>query len=265
MAEEQQIERKQAARSFDRVALDYERYRPSYPAGVVERILARTHLPGHARILEVGSGTGKATELFVARGYSVTCIEPGKNLAAVAAEKFVGRPVKIATAAFEDWNGEDEAFDLVVSAQAWHWINPQVGYVRAARALNAHGSLALLWNMYPNQSSPITSEFDEVYRRTAPQMSKKIDDTETVIHNRIEEILNSGYFRPVEVHRFHWTKRYTAAEHIGLLGTYSDHLALPEKNRQRLFEALAEVIERHGGSFERQYLTTLFVAFKAPV
>jgi SAM-dependent methyltransferase len=262
MTDEEQIAKKQASRSFDRVALDYEQYRPTYPDSLIDRIQTRTPLPHDARILEVGSGTGKATELFVSRDYAVTCIEPGENLAAVAAEKFKGQPVEIVTTSFEDWLGEAETYDLIFSAQAWHWIDPKVGYAQAARLLKPTGSLALIWHMTPQQNSPVSAEIEEAYKRLAPGMAKDEDDTEAVIQKRIDEITNSGYFGEIATHRIRWSRRYTAAEHIGLLGTYSDHIALPENERERLYAALTEVIDRHGGSFERQYLTVLFLALK---
>jgi SAM-dependent methyltransferase len=257
-------DRKRAARSFNQVAEDYDRYRPSYPAAIFERILER--VPEGGRVLEVGSGTGKASQPFVEHGCSLVCIEPGGNLAAVARRKFsaavsAGR-VEIIPSTFEEWDLQPQAFDLVLSAQAWHWIDPDTGYARAAHALKRTGTLAVFWNLYPPQASKVTGEMNEVYSRVVPEMVRKMDDTEEVIRMRVQEIQHSGLFDPAHVHRFTWRRRYTAAEHIGLLGTYSDHLALPEEKRQRLFLALADVIEKHGGVFERQYLTVLFVAAK---
>lgn len=75
------IDWKKDSRSFDTVAELYEAYRPSYPVPLIEQVIFATGVPKDARILEIGSGTGKATELFAPRGYPILCIEPGRYLA----------------------------------------------------------------------------------------------------------------------------------------------------------------------------------------
>src|SRR5512143_666666 len=79
-------------RSFDSVAELYDTYRPSYPAPFIEQILSTTGIPQDAHILEIGSGTGKATLLFAQRGYSILCIEPGKHLATTARKNLKAFP-----------------------------------------------------------------------------------------------------------------------------------------------------------------------------
>ncbi len=62
------------------------------------------NLPDSARILEIGTGTGKATVLFASKGYTIHCLEPGRNLTAVASKKLHSYPkVVIETVKFEDW------------------------------------------------------------------------------------------------------------------------------------------------------------------
>ena len=75
---------------------------------------------------------------------------------------------------------------------------------------------------------------------------------------------NSGLFSSVEIHTYPWTKTYTTSEYIQLLNTYSDHLALPERQRRSLYQAIANLIESHyEGKVERPYLTKLFLGKKA--
>ena len=98
------IDWKRDSQSFDTVAELYEAYRPGYPESLVEQILTTTGIPKRGRILEIGSGTGKATALFAQRGYSILCIEPGKHLARIARQKLVAfRKVKFQITTFEDW------------------------------------------------------------------------------------------------------------------------------------------------------------------
>jgi len=261
----QPVEREEHSRSFDRVADLYDAHRPAYPEALVESVIALAGLRPGSRILEVGSGTGKATAPFARRGFSILCLEPGHNLAAVAARKFADYPaVAFETVRFEEWPESQGKFDLVMAAQAFHWVPKEVGYAKAARALKPGGHLALFWNRNPGPQGQIFSELERVYRERAPELA----EAPTVSHERetqqtLDDITASGHFGPVQVKKFPWSACYDTRQYLGLLNTYSDHLALPEATRASLFEGVAEVIERHGGSIERPYVAVLYVAAKA--
>src|SRR5436305_1222129 len=78
--------------SFDNVALQYDRSRPGYPSALIDDAIALSGIAGDDRVLEVGSGTGIATELLARRGYRIETIEVGAAVAAVAREKLRGFP-----------------------------------------------------------------------------------------------------------------------------------------------------------------------------
>jgi ubiquinone/menaquinone biosynthesis C-methylase UbiE len=114
--------------TFDDVALLYDRVRPHYPPALFDDVIALSNIPEGGRILEVGCGTGIATEPFARRGYRIDAVELGANLAAVAREKFAAYPgVSIRVADFEQWPIPESVYDLAISAQAFHWIDPEVG------------------------------------------------------------------------------------------------------------------------------------------
>jgi SAM-dependent methyltransferase len=104
MVEKSAIDRKKNSQSFDTIAGLYDEYRPEYPQELVDGTIALSRLPEGGRILEIGSGTGKATRLFAHRGYAVNCIEPGGNLAAVAVRNLQDYPrVSFEVTRFEEW------------------------------------------------------------------------------------------------------------------------------------------------------------------
>jgi SAM-dependent methyltransferase len=258
------IDWKIESQRFDAVAEDYEAYRPGYPADLAKTILERARLSPGSRLLEVGSGTGHATMLFARRGYSILCVEPGPNLAQVAARKFSDDPgMRFVGTRFEDWPVQDESFDLVFSAQAWHWVPKDLGYAKASAALKSSGCLALFWNMYPDPQGPLFTDLEDVYHQRAPSMPSKGFSPEELAHKRADEIAESGFFKDLLVHRFPWSQRYDTRQYLGLLNTYSDHLALPEEVRRSLRAGVAEVIDRHGGFIDRPYLAVLYLAQKA--
>lgn len=254
---------KKRSETFDEVAQLYDLARPSYPAALVEDVIALAGLSSSATILEIGSGTGKATILFAKKGYAIHCLEPGRNLAAVAAKNLRTYPqIVIETVSFEDWQLQEAAFDLVMCAQAFHWIPAEVGYPKAAIALKDSGSVALFWNMTPDSDGALFQQLDEAYRTYAPTIAQR-KPFSVQVQEREHEILQSGYFKNIVVKRYPWFVRYEVQQYIDLLNTHSDHRMLPEANKQDLFRAIAEVLSAHGGFIIQPYVAVLYLAQKA--
>jgi SAM-dependent methyltransferase len=81
------------------------------------------------------------------------------------------RGVCVFVAPFETWTAPLDLFDLAVSAQAWHWVDQNIGPTAAADALRPGGRLALPSNGYNEVS--LRDELDAVYRKHAPQIVAK--------------------------------------------------------------------------------------------
>jgi len=251
------------SQSFDSVAGLYDDYRPGYPAELIDSIVEFSNLPKSGKILEIGCGTGKATLVFAQGGYSIHCIEPGANLVALAINNLQAFPnVTFEIGRFEDLQETACAYDLVISAQAFHWVPKEIGYVKAERALKPHGHLALFWNMNPGSKESYAADLDKVYQEIAPEMDSPLTANDETIQQRIRDIEESGCFGPVTVRQFPWSKRYYKEQYLGLLNTYSDHILLSKPTHDRLLHSIGEVIEKHGGSILRTYTSVLFMAEK---
>jgi ubiquinone/menaquinone biosynthesis C-methylase UbiE len=247
------------SRSFDGVAELYDTYRPDYPQELVETILRKAHLPQGGKILEIGSGTGKATLPFARRGYSILCIEPGANLARVAQKNLRDWPsVSWEIATFQDWQERPDEFDLVISGQAFHWVPRPEGYFKAAKVLKKGASLAIFWNMQGVNLGPLEEELQQVYRERAPELDDH-KSPEEVIQEREGELNACGCFDNVEVLRFPWTRHYDTRQYLGLLNTYSDHLRMSAAQHAYLAEGVADVLERHGGGIDKPYQAVLYM------
>lgn len=248
--------------AFDDVAQVYQDVRPGYPAQLFEDIVSLSGIPPGGRILEVGCGPGNATIPFAKRGYAMLCLELGQNLAALAAENCRAYPVDILNIAFEDWPVERASFDLFVSAQAFHWIPPEIGYTKAAATLKDTGSLALFWSQHPVWDTPIRQALARVYRDKAPQITRSAqkNSPEILTKRTVYDIDASGLFQEVLVKHYPWLERYTADQYTKLLSTYSDHRNLADDSRHDLFVAIHELIEQFGGTIEIPYMTVLYLA-----
>ena len=130
--------------TFDRASALYQRARPDYPTALIDTVIEITGVRAGDELLEIGCATGKATLPFARRGFRITCIEPGSNLAAAARGHVASyEDVRIVEARFEDWRLPGGMwFDLVFAATAWHWVDPRVRYQRAWQALRPGGHLA---------------------------------------------------------------------------------------------------------------------------
>ena len=157
---------------------------------------------------------------------------------------------------FESWDEESAAFDLVFSAMAWHHLDPKVRYRKAERVLRHAGTLAVYehwWGRF--------EECQEAYRRHVPEWADQpVASFESRSSDRVASLTRSGFFENIEVHRFPWTASYDADGYLALLGTFSDHVLLPDEQRLGLFDALHACIERRGGTVERRHDAVLFLA-----
>lgn len=236
---------------FGRDAESYEQSRPGYPP---EAIGYLTGLVRTTNALEIGAGTGKATIDVAGADLVLTCLEPSPQMAEILeAKKLPGVSVVVST--FEEWDGEPGGFDLIYAAQAWHWVDHSTAYARALRLLAPGGALALMWNVPLDRYEM----FGEVYAALAPELLAEQDER---IKRRdsftwVGELTNAG-FASVDSFSYSWSTGLDAGEVRSLYSTYSDHMMLPEPQRERLLDGLADAVERRGGLVEIEYQTNVF-------
>jgi SAM-dependent methyltransferase len=162
-------------RGFDEVAEAYDEVRPSYPELLVDAAVRRGRLSAGSRVLEVGSGTGKLTELLVGRDLLVDAVEPGAKMTE-AARRRLGATDKVRFHAgrFEDLALPEDEFEAVFSGAAFHWVDPTVGWAKAASHLRPGGLLALLG--YQTVSDEQSGEVDRLFRALVQQHAPEVAD-----------------------------------------------------------------------------------------
>ena len=164
---------------------------------------------------------------------------------------------------FEYWNPQGELFDLVVSAQAFHWINPRIGYPKISNILNNDGFMALMWiiNLFPGNE--IFNQVQEVYKSILPQNSPpNREPVEIQVKNKVKEIDTTELFEPVKALQYPFEIEYTSEQYLGLLNTYSDHRILEKQLKDKLYDGIKRVIDNHGGKLIIPYIATLYLAKK---
>ena len=252
---------------FDKVAHQYQEARPAYPQALIEEVLQYSGSTAGSRTLEVGCGPGNATLPFARCGCAMTCLEPGSSLADLAREACKAYPnVNVLTCTFEDWTVEPGAFDLVFSAEAFHWIPPEIAYPKAGVALKPGGTLALTWILQGDPGAGLQAAIDAVYRQQSPPLENpdKALDVQWAERQIRDNYHCAGCFTPVAVTRHAWTVSYTVEQYLQLFETFSAHAALEPQARLALFSALRGEISRFGEPILRRNEAILFQAKKIP-
>jgi SAM-dependent methyltransferase len=256
---------------FGEVAELYDRARAGYPEALIDDVIGFTGRDGSSlRALEVGAGTGKATEGFASRGPEILALEPSADMAAVARRNCQRFPkVRVETTSFEDWPAQAGGFGLLFSAQAWHWVSPEIRYRKAAEVLGPGGTLALFWHRVRWHGEPVRDELESLYRRLAPDLYARRPGFPGLIARTgdgaaDDEIRQTGVFGDVMERTYPWPATFTADSFVELLMTQSDHRLLPEDKRCELLDAVRELITRHGGEVVIPHATLLVLAHLRP-
>ena len=237
--------------SFNTAPTLYDEIRPGYPEELISDIVNLSGLNDYSRILEVGCGTGKATRYFAERGYELVCLDIGADLIAVAKEKLKAFPnVTFVKAAFETWKPESK-FTLVISATAFHWIDPKVRYVKVCEVLESNGFLAVFSNQHVRKEEGFFAEVQGLYDRYYLRLS---EDRPI----RTADLPGVEAFCPPVQRVYPWAQTYSSEQYIKLLNTYSDHIALPDENRLPLFDGIVNLIEtKYDGQITKHYAAFL--------
>ncbi|MET0235214.1 MAG: class I SAM-dependent methyltransferase [Kibdelosporangium sp.] len=238
--------------TFDQDAEGYARNRPSYPAelfdDLAEFVVGR-------RALEIGCGTGQATIPLARKGFEVTAIELGANLAASARKAVAGvGTVEVIQAAFEQWPLPQEGFDLVVAATSWHWLDPATRVSKVADALRPGGVLAVISTEHVGGGTrPFFEDVQRCYERFDPATPPGLKQIESDdIPYDATEFERLG---PVTFRRYHMDITYRTSDYLAVLATYSGHIALPADARAGLFDCVANLIDtKYGGAITKRYM-----------
>lgn len=250
--------------SFDAVAALYQDTRPTYPEFIFDCFEQASGLTSGARILEIGAGTGIATRPLLQRGYRITAIEPGQSLADVLQSTSANPNLTVTVTRFEDF-AASEKFDALFAAQSFHWIERTRAFPLCHEHLEQHGWLAQLWNFPEPIETDLQVKLDSAYAEISAQSYSKLTPIPALerLLPFVQAIEGSGLFNEPKMFHTHHSRNYTAESYIRLLGTHSDHNALPDSERTQLIAKIRGAIEQEGGAFEVRYLSGLILAQKA--
>ncbi len=185
---------------FSRRVEHYVKSRPPYPAGIIEKLTGAANLSPADVIADVGSGTGKLSELFLKNGNRVIGIEPNGPM------REAGRRLLEGYSGFSCVEGraesttlQDGSVDIITAGQAFHWFDVEKARREFSRVLAPGGRIVLVWNNRLDAASPFMRAYEMMLRTYGT-------DYDEVNHHRLtdEEIgafLGDGYAVSVHANR----------------------------------------------------------------
>ncbi|MEH1864562.1 MAG: class I SAM-dependent methyltransferase [Nostoc sp.] len=244
----------------------YNKVRPRYPEDLIHQVVEIAQLSTNSKILEVGCGPATATIAFAQLGCSMICLEPNPDFFRLAQQNCRMYPnVEIENTSFEEWTLQPSKFDAVLAASSFHWISPEVGYQKAANALQQTGNLILLWNKELQPSSEVYQRLSKIYQLYAPSLDRyeDIETQEEILRGLGNMSIDSGQFKDLISGQVVSEVTYNVDEYLMLLNTYSPYLKLPPDTKKTLFTGLRQSIEYDfGGSLHLSYISAFHIAKK---
>jgi ubiquinone/menaquinone biosynthesis C-methylase UbiE len=242
----------------------YDRARPAYPLALFQQLDNHFNFRIGQTTLEIGCGTGKATEHLASRGLTVTGIDIAPDLLAVAKVKLKGWKVRLLQSSFEDFTAPDASFNYIVAAAAFHWIDPDIASKKIRLLLKENGAVILIWTIRRDADSPDRAAIDGLYGKYAPSLLARpwaetgpaagISQTAySEARATLEKDIAEGLFRNLKTFTVHWQHVYTTEDYLSLLDTYSDHKRLKADERTDLYAALKTFINEAGGQITIPY------------
>jgi len=241
--------------TFTRNARLYNEMRPKYDRSILDNIKKYVKLDETSEILEIGCGTGQATELFIPTKAKIHCIDIGKELIKICNHKYSKYDnIEFEVFQYEEYQSQLK-FDLVFSATAYHWVKQPASDKKTYEILKDDGVFALFRNYHINKNSYFYEDSQSIYEE---YMGKK-RNIESINYG----IMNKELFSIVCDYEYYWDSYYSTEDYISLLSTYSDHIALEPDKRYYLFEKLSELINnKYHGKVHKEYLTKLEIGKK---
>ncbi len=247
---------------FDSIPEQFDKWRPRYCEELFADLIEYASLDSEKATLEVGPGTGQATEPILKTGCSYLAIELGENFTDFMRNKFSHyNNFNIVNDDFETYDFKSNSFDLVYSAAAFQWIPENIGYPKAYDILKSNGTFAMFM-MRPDiqpgggyTDEPLFTKIQEVY--------SEFFRPETEYKCRLNYDARDKYgFVNLECREYKKTREYNADEYVSLIGTHADHLTLQEPYKTKFYEGIRDVIYSFGNKITLYDKITMYLAKK---
>ena len=244
---------------FDTVPEQFDKYRPRYSAELFADLIAYAGVGEGKEVLELGPGTGQATDPILATGCDYNAIEIGEKLFEKMKEKYGEYPnFHIVNDDFITHDFGERKFDLIYSAATIQWIPEEIAFSKTFELLKPGGTLAMMLTKgdYRTPNEALFNEIQKVY-------SEHFRPATEYKHGsfKYSNAVNYGYV-DFEMREFFGQREFTADSYVAFCGTHSDHLVIPEPHRNPFFMGLLDAVTKAGNKIVFRDTYVLYLAKK---
>ena len=241
---------------FDTIPEQFDKFRPRYSPELFEFLIQYAEIGPGAKVLEIGPGTGQATDPILGTGCDYHAIELGEHLYAKMKEKYDQYPnFHIVNDDFITYDFGQQRFDLIYSAATIQWIPEEVAFSKTYELLKPGGTLAMMLTKgdYKTPNEDLFAKIQELYHQ---YFKPEIPYTHGSF--RYENAPNYGYV-DFSRHDFYGRREMDPDEYVSFCGTHCDHIVIPEPYKTAFFEGLRKTVAENGGKvvFEDTYVLYL--------
>lgn len=252
---------------FDSIPEEFDKWRPRYCDELFNYIIKFSQLDSTKTALEIGPGTGQATEPILKTGCAYLAIELGENFAAFMNNKYKSYDnFNLVNADFELYDFEGDIFDLVYSAAAFQWIKESIGYPKVFNMLKSGGVFATFGVSSGSRVPALNDKIQEVYAEYfKPEFDYdnyiKTRNSDSGELNRTDKLKKYG-FVDIETRQFGNTREFNCDDYISYIQTHSPHLSLKEPHKSKFYDVMKDVIMSAGYKITLNDDIILYIAKK---
>ncbi len=241
---------------FDTIPEQFDKFRPRYSRELFRFLIDNVSVGPDKTVLEIGPGTGQATDPILMTGCDYNAIELGEHLFEKMREKYGKYPnFHIVNDDFITHDFGKRRFDLIYSAATIQWIPEEIAFSKTYELLKPGGTLAMMLTRAdyrtPNEKlyEEIQKLYDKYYKPDIPYT-----------HGSFKYDHASDYgFVDFEEHDFYGKREMDSDEYVSFCGTHCDHIVIPEPIKTEFFDGLRNAVINNGGKivFEDTYVLYL--------
>ena len=228
---------------FDTIPEQFDKWRIRYSPELFSYLIGKAGIGSDSKVLELGPGTGQATDPILDTGCDYTAIELGRNFAEILDKRYGSREnYKLINDDFITHDFGDAKFDLIYSAATIQWIPEDIAFDKTFELLKSGGMLAMIYlhgdyqTPDPDLFADIQKVYDEYFKPADKYVNGRFVYDNATAHGYTE----------LETEYFHGRREYDADEYIQYIGTHSDHITLEAPYREPFFEGIRKAVKAHG-------------------
>ena len=242
---------------FDTIPEQFDKYRPRYCAELFSDLIAYAGIGPGKTVLELGPGTGQATDPILDTGCDYHAIELGGNLYEMMKRKYENYPnFSIVNDDFITHDFRDQKFDMIYSAATIQWIPEEIAFSKTFDLLKPGGLLAMMLTKadYKTPNEDLYTKIQQIYSEYFKPETEYTYGSFNYTH-----ATDYGYAN-IEKHEYHGKREFTADEYVAFSGTHCDHIVIPEPYKSKFFDGLRETVKKAG---DRIVFYDTFILFMA--